>query len=45
MMTFVVNELGQVVRGSNTLQALAGDEVQVKDVTTCPAHPVGSEQS
>jgi hypothetical protein len=33
--TFVVNGLEQVVRGGDTLQALPGDEVQVREVTIC----------
>ena len=33
--TFVVNGLEQVVRGGDTLQALPGDQVQVREVTIC----------
>ena len=33
--TFVVNGVEQVVRDGDTLQALSGDEVQVREVTIC----------
>jgi hypothetical protein len=33
--TFVVNDFEQVVRDDDTLQALPGDEVQVREVTIC----------
>lgn len=34
-MTFVVNGVEQVVRGGDTLPALPGDQVQVREVTFC----------
>jgi WD40 repeat protein len=40
--TLVVNGLEQVVRGGDTVQALAGDQVQVREVTICTGPFPGS---